>query len=107
MKSIDGAVVLSNSVQRDIEDFRKDIPVAVTPHPLFDNYGKKLDRNEALTALKLDPSFSYILFFGFIRDYKGLDLLIKAFSDTRLRNRKLKLIVAGEFYENDVPYRKL
>ena len=107
MRSIDGAVVLSNSVQRDIEDFRKDIPVAVTPHPLFDNYGKKLDRNEALTALKLDPSYSYILFFGFIRDYKGLDLLIEAFADTRLRNRKLKLIVAGEFYESDVPYKAL
>ncbi|MFZ0282582.1 MAG: glycosyltransferase [Bacteroidales bacterium] len=107
MRSIDGAVALSYSVQNDIEDFKRDIPVGFTPHPLFDNYGKKLGRNDALESLNLDPSNSYLLFFGFIRDYKGLDLLIEAFADARLRNRKLKLIVAGEFYEKDTPYRTL
>lgn len=107
MKSIDGAVVLSYSVLKDVEAFRKDIPVGVTPHPLFDNYGRKIDRSEALSALRLDPSCSYILFFGFIRDYKGLDLLIQAFADSRMRNRNLKLLVAGEFYENDDPYKAL
>jgi glycosyltransferase involved in cell wall biosynthesis len=107
MKSIDGAVVLSNSVQKDIEMFRKDIPVCSTPHPLFDTYGKKLTRKEALSALKLDQNSLYLLFFGFIRNYKGLDILIKAFSDNRLRGKNLKLIVAGEFYENENLYRKL
>jgi len=107
MNSIDGAAVLSDTVQKDVEEFRKDIPVCSAPHPLFDTYGKKIDRNEALTALKLDPQNSYLLFFGIIRDYKGLDLLIRAFSDSRLRGRKLKLIVACEFYENEARYRKL
>ncbi len=107
MRSIDGAIALSNLVQKDIESIRNDIPVGFTPHPLFDTYGKKIDRNEALASLKLDPGFSYILFFGFIRDYKGLDLLIEAFADKRLRNRRLRLIVAGEFYENEAPYRAL
>jgi len=107
MKSIDGAVVLSDSVQRDIEDYRKDIPVCVTPHPIFDTYGKKLSRSEALSALNLDQNNSYLLFFGFIRDYKGLDILIKAFSDSRLRTKNLKLIVAGEFYDKDTPYKEL
>lgn len=107
MKSIDGAVVLSDSVQKDIESFRKDIPVCSTPHPLFDTYGKKLNRNEALSALKLSPEYLYLLFFGFIRNYKGLDILIRAFSDSRLRGRNLKLLVAGEFYENAAPYMKL
>jgi glycosyltransferase involved in cell wall biosynthesis len=107
MKSIDGAVVLSDTVRYDIERFRKDIPITVTPHPLFDNYGKKLSRNEALSALNLDPDFIYLLFFGFIRNYKGLDLLLKAFADKRLRDKKLKLIVAGEFYESEVPYRTI
>lgn len=107
MKSIDGAVVLSDSVQKDIESFRKDIPVCSTPHPLFDTYGKKLNRNEALSALKLSPDNLYLLFFGFIRNYKGLDILIRAFSDSRLRGKNLKLLVAGEFYENAAPYRKL
>lgn len=107
MKSIDGAVVLSESVKDEVEDFRNDIPVCVTPHPVFDTYGKKLTRNEALSALKLDPDYSYLLFFGFIRDYKGLDLLIRAFADARLKNKKLKLIVAGEFYEDKAPYLDL
>jgi D-inositol-3-phosphate glycosyltransferase len=104
MKSIDGAVVLSESVKYDVEDYRKDIPVCVAPHPVFDTYGRKLTRNEALSALRLDPEYSYLLFFGFIRDYKGLDLLIRAFSDKRLKSKKLKLIVAGEFYEDKKPY---
>jgi D-inositol-3-phosphate glycosyltransferase len=107
MNSIDGAAVLSDVVQKDVAGFRNDIPVCVTPHPLFDTYGKKLNRGEALSALKLDPDFSYLLFFGIIRDYKGLDILIKAFSDERLRGRNLKLIVAGEFYENEDHYRNL
>ena len=107
MNSIDGAAVLSDTVQKDVEGFRNDIPVCSSPHPLFDNYGKKLDRNEALSALKLDPQNSYLLFFGIIRDYKGLDILIRAFSDSRLRGRKLKLIVAGEFYEDEARYRNL
>ncbi|HUV01057.1 MAG TPA: glycosyltransferase [Bacteroidales bacterium] len=107
IRSIDGAVVLSNTVLYDLKLFRKDFPVNHNPHPLFDNYGKIIRKNEALSALNLDPGCSYLLFFGFIREYKGLDLLIKAFSDQRLRNRNLKLIVAGEFYENDTPYKKL
>ena len=107
MNCIDGAVVLSDSVQKEVENFRKDIPVCYTPHPLFDTYGKKLNRNDALSALKLDQNCLYLLFFGFIRNYKGLDILIRAFSDSRLRGKNLKLLVAGEFYENETLYRNL
>lgn len=103
--SIDGAIVMSQTVLNDLKIFRKEIPVKLSPHPLFDNYGVKLGRREALKALNLDPEYSYLLFFGFIRAYKGLDILIDAFSDQRLRNRKLKLIIAGEFYEDDSPYK--
>jgi len=105
--SIDGAIVMSQTVLDDLKTFRKNIPVKLSPHPLFDNYGTLVPREEALSALNLDADNSYLLFFGFIRAYKGLDLLIEAFSDKRLRNRKLKLIIAGEFYENDTPYRDL
>jgi glycosyltransferase involved in cell wall biosynthesis len=87
--------------------FRSDIPVRLSPHPLFDNYGELADSGNAMKTLDLDEQSKYILFFGFIRAYKGLDLLIQAFSDSRLRNRKLKLIVAGEFYEDDAPYRNM
>jgi D-inositol-3-phosphate glycosyltransferase len=105
--SIDGAIVMSQSVFDDLKKFRSDIPVKLSPHPLFDNYGIKINRVDALKSLDLDPENSYLLFFGFIRAYKGLDLLIEAFADKRLRNRKLKLLIAGEFYEDDSPYREL
>jgi D-inositol-3-phosphate glycosyltransferase len=105
--TIDGAIVMSKTVLDDLKIFRKNIPVSLNPHPLFDNYGTLVARDVALTALNLEADHSYLLFFGFIRAYKGLDLLIEAFSDKRLRNRKLKLIVAGEFYEDGTPYREL
>lgn len=106
-QSIDGAVVMSKTVLNELKAFSSKLPVRFSPHPLFDNYGNQVTRNEALSALNLDQEYSYLLFFGFIRAYKGLDILIEAFSDSRLRNRKLRLLVAGEFYEDDAPYRAL
>jgi glycosyltransferase involved in cell wall biosynthesis len=105
--SIDGAIAMSETVRNDLNIIRRNLPVKLSPHPLFDNYGLPVDRAEALKKLNLDADYSYLLFFGFIRAYKGLDLLIEAFSDNRLRNRKMKLIVAGEFYEDDTPYKDL
>jgi D-inositol-3-phosphate glycosyltransferase len=105
--SIDGAVVMSRMVGNDLRLFRQSIPVKLSPHPLFDAYGEPVSREEAAASLGMDPQDSFLLFFGFIRAYKGLDLLIKAFSDKRLRKKGLKLIIAGEFYEDDTPYRDL
>lgn len=105
--SIDGAIVMSRSVMDDLKTFRVNIPVQYNPHPLYDNYGQSVTREVALEKLGLPEDYSYLLFFGFIRAYKGLDLLLEAFGDARLRNRKLKLIVAGEFYESDKPYREI
>ena len=101
---IDGAIAMSQSVLDDLRQFRSDIPVKLSPHPLFDNFGAPSPRSEALIKLGLEPDFKYLLFFGFIRAYKGLDLLIEAFADSRLRNKKLRLIIAGEFYEDATPY---
>jgi glycosyltransferase involved in cell wall biosynthesis len=103
---ISGGIVMSDIVGSELRSFRKEIPVRLNPHPLFDNYGEPVARDTALKSLGLSPGDKHILFFGFIRAYKGLDLLIEAFADPRLRNRKLKLIVAGEFYEDDKPYRE-
>ncbi len=107
MKSIDGMVAMSQSVLNDIDLFRKGLPRALCPHPLFDNFGKKLDKKEAQVLLGLEPDISYLLFFGFIRDYKGLDLLLKAFADERLKKLPVKLIVAGEFYTKPDQYLDL
>jgi len=106
-RSIDGAIVMSQNVGEDLKLFRTDIPVIYNPHPLFDNYGDIIPREDAVRKLGLPPGYSFLLFFGFIRSYKGLDILIRAFGDSNLRKLKLKLIIAGEFYESDLLYREL
>ena len=77
------------------------------PHPLYDNFGQPVPQAEAQQQLGLNPDYRYLLFFGFIRDYKGLDLLMHAFADPRLRHYRVKLIVAGEFYNNAEQYAQL
>lgn len=105
--AIDGAVAMSESVLSDLYAFRKDIPVRLSPHPLFDNFGSGISKEDALTKLGLDKGRPCVLFFGFVRGYKGLDLLLEAFSDERVRALDLQLIVAGEFYEDEKPYREI
>ena len=106
VRSVDGMVAMSRSVLADAELFdpqhRK--PRTFCPHPLYDHYGDRLGREEALRLLQLDPSHRYVLFFGFIRDYKGLDLLLEAMADRRLAELDARLIVAGEFYGDPKPY---
>lgn len=107
VKSVDGFIVLSQEVYRDLEKFVVRPVRRFAPHPVYDHYGLVVSREEALAYLKLDSSFRYLLFFGFIRDYKGLDLLLGAMADERIRQMKLRLIVAGEFYGNEGYYREL
>ncbi len=105
--SIDGAVAMSDSVLTDLRKFNVQVPAKLNPHPLFDNFGQALAKDEALKKLGIGVSGNIILFFGFIRAYKGLDLLIEAFSDQRFRDLNVRLIIAGEFYEDSKPYREL
>ena len=107
VKSVDAFVAMSQSVLDDLKTFDDVKPKLLSPHPLYDNFGKAKTREEALKALNLDANYNYMLFFGIIRQYKGLDILLKAFADKRLNNGKNKLIVAGEFYEDDTVYREL
>ena len=108
VKAMDGFVAMADSVVNDINTFDKSgKPKYVFPHPVYDLYGSVMPRDESLDALQLEKGFRYILFFGFIRKYKGLDLLLEAFADERLRNYPVKLIIAGEFYESEEPYMEL
>ncbi|MBO4741109.1 MAG: glycosyltransferase, partial [Bacteroidales bacterium] len=95
---------MSRSVLHDLDLFTKTKPRAFCPHPLYDHYGQRQDRNESLRQLHLNPEAKYVLFFGFIRAYKGLDLLLQAFADPRMKQHNINLIVAGEFYEDAQPY---
>ena len=105
VKSMDGFMALSESVVRDIEKFdKRNCPKRFSPHPIYDHYGVRLSREEALAMLKLSPDSRYVLFFGFIRAYKGLDLLLEAFADDRFKSANVKLLVAGEFYGDSALY---
>ena len=103
-RSVDGFVAMSDSVLEDLNQFDTVKPRVFCRHPLYDNFGAKASREEALKFLGLDPKQRYMLFFGLIRDYKGLDLLLKAYADSRFRKMNVKLIVAGEFYSGSEKY---
>jgi glycosyltransferase involved in cell wall biosynthesis len=106
-RSSDGFITMSKAVLKDLKRLRPGAPMAFTPHPLYDTFGKVVSREHSLKELKLSSNYRYLLFFGFIRDYKGLDWLLEAFADERLRKYPLKLIVAGEFYTSAEKYDQL
>lgn len=106
-KGVDGYIAMSHEVYEDIEKLVKAPERRFTPHPVYDHYGEMISREQALQNLKLDASFRYLLFFGFIRDYKGLDLLLQAMADPRLESHNIRLIVAGEFYANGEVYMNM
>ncbi len=104
VNSVDGFIGMSESVLTDLRKFDSNKPAAFSPHPLFDNFGESITKPEAYEKLGLELSTEYLLFFGFIRDYKGLDLLLEAMADERVRALNVKLLVAGEFYTDAKPY---
>ena len=77
------------------------------PHPIYDQFGEKIEKNTALANLDLNSEDKHLLFFGFVRKYKGLDLMLHAMSDKRVKELGVKLIVAGEFYDNIEDYTSL
>jgi glycosyltransferase involved in cell wall biosynthesis len=107
LKPIHGFVTMSKSVMNDLALFNETKPRTICLHPLYDNYGDPISRREALEALNLLPGNKYLLSFGLVRKYKGLDLLIRALASKKLAHLPLKLIVAGEFYDDFESYRKL
>ena len=105
VKAMDGFVALSKAVLNDIATFdKRNKPKIFVPHPLYDHFGEIMDRTEAVKHLDLDPNCRYLLFFGLVRAYKGLDILIDAFADERLRKYPVKLLIAGEFYDDPKSY---
>jgi glycosyltransferase involved in cell wall biosynthesis len=106
VRANDGFVTLSKSVLEELNlfDAKGRKPRVFSPHPLYDHYGATLSRKEALDLIGLRESQRYVLFFGFIREYKGLDLLLDAMADERMSRLGVKLIVAGEFYGDPKPY---
>jgi len=95
LKGQDGYVVLCDAVEKDLLGFRPQARFINTPHPLYSHFGEKLDRDHAEKLLGLKPGKKNLLFFGLIREYKGLDILLEAFSQL---DESYQLIIAGEPY---------
>ncbi len=105
VNNMDGFFTLSNSVANQIRELdATDKPIVCSPHPIYDIYGKSLNTQEARAQLELSNQGKYVLFFGFIRHYKGLDVLLDAMADARLEAMNVNLIIAGEFYEDEQKY---
>ena len=107
LRSVDGFITMSERVLTDLHGFAADKPSRFVPHPLYDNFGEKIPLPEARKKLGLNPSAKIILFFGFIREYKGLDILLHAMANEGIRRAGIKLLIAGEFYEDKRPYLHL
>jgi D-inositol-3-phosphate glycosyltransferase len=107
VRQCDGFVAMSQSVLKDLEQFTANDKKMFLPHPIYDIFGPKLEKTIARQELQLEVSGRYLLFFGFIRKYKGLDLLLQAMADAKIKALGIKVIVAGEFYEDDKPYLEL
>ncbi|MGQ0828634.1 MAG: glycosyltransferase [Bacteroidota bacterium] len=107
IKQCDGFIAMSQSVLKELTEFTKTDKKLFLPHPIYDIFGEKADKQLALKHLGLNPADKHLLFFGFIRKYKGLDLLLEAMSDKRIKQLGIKLIVAGEYYEDPSFYNQI
>ena len=102
--AVDGFVYMSEQVHGELKAYTA-APALFSPHPMFENFGKAVERDEACRRIGIDPAQRYTLFFGLIRDYKGLDLLLKAWAKWLPEGRKL--LIAGEFYASREKYISL
>jgi glycosyltransferase involved in cell wall biosynthesis len=104
LKSCDAFVTMSEKVMADLRTFQPTKPAQLVSHPLYDNFGAIISRSEARKHLGLNETDKIVLFFGFIRNYKGLDLLLEAIP--LIKDTSVKVMVAGEFYEDEKSYRE-
>jgi glycosyltransferase involved in cell wall biosynthesis len=104
LKICDAFITMSEKVMKDLRQFEKEKPAQLVQHPLYDTFGDRISKADARKHLNLSPDEKIVLFFGFIRKYKGLDILFEAMS--HLKNTGIKLLVAGEYYEDDKSYKE-
>lgn len=100
---VDGFLTMSDKVKNDVKTFSNK-PTVLSPHPIFDHLGNPVSKDIARKNIGIDVSTKLILFFGFIRKYKGLDLLLKAMSNSAVKAKNIELLIVGEFYEDASPY---
>lgn len=106
VKSCHAFITMSEKVMADLRSFENKKPALLIRHPLYDNFGDPVSKDAARQHLSIDRVQKLVIFFGFIRKYKGLDLLLQAMADPRIRQAGIRLLIAGEFYEDAQPYRE-
>ncbi|MEZ5028331.1 MAG: glycosyltransferase [Ferruginibacter sp.] len=106
IKPVDAFIIMSKQVMNDLRSFTTTKKAILLPHPLYDNFGDKISKEEARKNLGLKSDDAIILFFGFIRKYKGLDILLDAMQilSNHQQTKNIKLLIAGEFYDDNKPY---
>ncbi|MBI2723233.1 MAG: glycosyltransferase [Bacteroidetes bacterium] len=104
INNCDGFIAMSKTVLSDISKFTSNPNKVYSPHPMYETYGKAISQQEARTKLGLAVNDKIILFFGLIRHYKGLDILLEAMADLEIKKLNIKLLIAGEFYEDKQAY---
>ncbi len=104
-KAVQGCVVMSSSVNEDLNRLKVSCSRTIAPHPVYDIFGEATNRTEARARLQLAQNVPVILFFGFVRQYKGLHILLDSLDQIRATIPDICLIVAGEFYEEEASYR--
>lgn len=110
LSACDGFITMSEKVKKDLQSFQTTQPMEVLPHPLYDHFGERVEKSAAKAFLQLPTNKNILLFFGFIRAYKGLDLLLYAVGLLKQQQRlpeNFYLLIAGEFYEAEQPYRQI
>jgi glycosyltransferase involved in cell wall biosynthesis len=105
-KSVDGFLTMSEKVSSDVRLFSNK-PMLLSPHPIFEHFGNPITKLAARQNLGLKEDEKIILFFGFIRHYKGLDILLHSMAKSIIKNANIKLMIVGEFYEDAQPYYDL
>jgi len=105
LNSCDAFITMSEKVLSDLRIFEKEKPAKQVLHPLYDNFGAAISQSEARKHLGISEDKKLLLFFGFIRPYKGLDLLLRALKE--IKDPSIQLLVAGEFYEDANTYKTL
>jgi glycosyltransferase involved in cell wall biosynthesis len=104
--SIHAFVTMSDKVRADLESLTAK-PIQTIVHPLYDNFGEPISKHVARQYLQLAATEKIVLFFGFIRKYKGLDILLEAMYLLQQKNASIQLLVAGEFYEDRKLYDEI
>jgi len=110
LNTVDACITMSEQVLSDLKGIKPAMPAKFVAHPLYDNFGEKIDQSLARKILNIDEHISIVLFFGFIRKYKGLDILFDSISLLKKSNYlkgQIKFLIAGEFYEDRKSYDDL